>query len=85
MYVQFDDQRSQSRPEQKVSAYARALIQLGIVQSPKQANNVLIVIAIALMFLAYVIWQSTMVSENPANNLTPEQLEQAGAPSEIAN
>ncbi len=85
MYVQFDDNKNPKRPQEQVSAYARFLMQLGLVKSPSQANTILIVLAVVCILGAYSIWQSSMVSKNPANNLLPEQLEQAGAPGEIAN
>lgn len=85
MYVQFDDNKNPKRPEQQMSAYARFLLQLGLIKTPAQANTILIVIALILIFTAYSIWQASLPAPNPANSLTPEQLEQAGAPSEIVN
>lgn len=84
MYVQFEDQRHQKRPEQQVSGYAQFLMKLGIARSASQANGILLVIALVGMLTAYLFWQSTTTSDNPANGRPQAELEQAGAPSEIA-
>ncbi len=85
MYVQFNEQKKLDRPEQNRSVFVRTLMQFGLVSNQAQANFVLMIIALVLMAVAFVIWHTTTTSDNPANDLTPEQLEQAGAPSEIAN
>jgi len=85
MYVQFEDSKHPKRPEQQVSTYAQILMRTGIAKNQTQANKILIISTLVFLVSAFYILQSSMGSQNPANKLTPQQLEQAGSPGDLTN